>query len=120
MKMLKRSLVLAIVLCLATVFFTSTVYAFAEKSCCVVECFCMNCRCGDDCFCEQECDYINLLCYVCKALIVERREVLGAQQIVVATYIIYVYPPLTRVNINADVSWSYTASIIEDKVRMNN
>jgi hypothetical protein len=117
-KILKKSLALVVALCLVIVFVTSAVVALDDSDCCVVECFCVDCRCDDDCFCKQECDCPEAFCFACEA-IVKRRRLQEQQAGVVAPYI-NVYSVFTKNVAKFDILRVCITSIIEDKVRMNN
>ena len=119
LKILKKSLALAVALCLATVFFASTVNALSDNNCCIAECFCLDCSCIGDCPCHKECDCLELKCFVCEA-IVKRREIQEQQIMVVMPCIMDICPFSTKTTLRFDATQICTASIIEDKVRMNN
>ena len=119
MKIFKKSLVLMLALYLATAFFTSTVIASVDRSCCVVECLCMSCRCVYDCYCKQECDHSEVSCFVCEA-VVKRREMPTQQIIAAAQCNMCMCDFFTKLTVNFDIFRTCTTSIVEDKVRMNN
>jgi len=119
MKILKMWLVMVVVLCLATVFFASTIYAVGNNNCCIAECFCVDCSCVDDCLCQKDCDCLEPKCFVCEA-IVKRREmpetpIMGDMPCINNMCLLS-----TKIASRFDIYQVCTASIIEDKVRMNN
>jgi hypothetical protein len=121
MNRMKHIFGLVLILCFVAVNFTSTVLAFGERSCCVVECICADCRCSNDCDCFSQCDCSVTLCSVCEA-IVKQRETLEQQLGSVILAVTDVQYPLfnERTARESDELTICTANIVDACSRMNN